>query len=320
MCAMTRFARAAVLGCAAVMILASRPEAQNLGLGSRVTPPNGIGAATSGQADISGDWRTLAHEDTTGHAASFPGEYLAIPLTDAARLRADSWNQSVQTLPEHQCYPHPVQYSEHSASSTSIRIIKEIDPVTQNLIAYRKRGTWMEINRTFWMDGRPHPPEYAAHTFWGFSTGKWEGAMLTVTTTHLKDAYVDMNGIPSSDKATVVEHFVRHGNYLTLATLVIDPVYLAEPYIKTSAFVLDPTIVMAPYPCGPNEVVVEVPRPRGAVPHWLPGTNKYLREFAIREGLPFEATRGYDEALYPEYMEKLKTMKPETAPKPAAAK
>jgi len=40
------------------------------------------------------------------------------------------------------------------------------------------------------MDGRPHPPEYAAHTWQGFSTGKWDGDVLTVTTTHLKIGWI----------------------------------------------------------------------------------------------------------------------------------
>ena len=272
------------------------------------------------QADISGDWQVIEHEDTTGHAADLPGEYLELPLNDAGRLRADSWNQSIQTLAEHQCYPHPLQYAEHGFANSIMRIWKEVDPVTQQVVAYHKRGNWMEPERTIWMDGRAHPPEYVAHTFQGFSTGKWEGAMLTVTTTHLKDGYVSMNGVGSSDIAMVVDHFVRHGTYLTQATVVIDPVYLVEPFMKTSTFVLDPKIPLPRYPCGPNEVVVEIPRPRGQVPHWLPGTNMFLREFAIREELPYEATRGYVEALYPEYMQKLKTMKAEIAPKTAPAK
>jgi len=37
-----------------------------------------------------------------------------------------------------------------------------------------------------WMDGRPHPPEHAAHSWTGFSTGAWDGAMLTVKTRHVK--------------------------------------------------------------------------------------------------------------------------------------
>ena len=45
----------------------------------------------------------------------------------------------------------------------------------------------------------------------GGSTGKWEGDMLTITTTHLKMGWIRRNGIPRSDKATVTEHLVRHG-------------------------------------------------------------------------------------------------------------
>ena len=75
------------------------------------------------------------------------------------------------------------------------------------------------------MDGRPHPPEYAAHTWQGFSTGKWEGDMLTVTTTHLKIGWIRRNGIPRSDKAVLTEHWIRHDNNLTLVSIINDPVY-----------------------------------------------------------------------------------------------
>ena len=42
--------------------------------------------------------------------------------------------------------------------------------------------------------------------------------------------------------------------------------------------------------------------------NYLPGTNKFLDEFARRYGLPFEATRGGAETMYPEYQLKLKDM------------
>ena len=54
----------------------------------------------------------------------------------------------------------------------------------------------------------------------------------------------------------------------------------------------------------------EVPAPEGTVPHWLPGTNPNLRDFAKWYGLPFEATRGGAETLYPEYRSKLRDYKP----------
>ncbi len=54
------------------------------------------------------------------------------------------------------------------------------------------------------MDGRSHPSEYAPHTFMGFSTGEWQGDILTVKTTHIKQGFVRRNGLVQSDLATMV--------------------------------------------------------------------------------------------------------------------
>ena len=78
------------------------------------------------------------------------------------------------------------------------------------------------------MDGRPHPPEYALHTAMGFSTGKWEGDILTVTTDHLKEGWFRRNGLARSDRAVVTEHFIRHDDQLTWVTMVNDPAYLED--------------------------------------------------------------------------------------------
>ena len=55
-----------------------------------------------------------------------------------------------------------------------------------------------------YMDGRPHPSKYAAHTWGGFSTGEWMGNTLKVTTTHVKDGYIRRSGVHRSDKATLI--------------------------------------------------------------------------------------------------------------------
>ncbi len=47
------------------------------------------------------------------------------------------------------------------------------------------------------------------------------------------------------------------------------------------------------------------PLSEDTVPNYLPGENPYLTEFAEWYGLPFEATRGGAEKMYPEYREKL---------------
>jgi hypothetical protein len=261
------------------------------------------------QTDFSGEWRALAHE-----AGGDPriGEYMGLPINDEGRSVAEAWDASVLSLPELQCRPHPLPYAEQTPgnpANAQFRWWKVIDPVTQNTIAYRKRGAWMEPERTIWMDGRPHPPEYAPHTWQGFSTGEWVGGALKVTTTHIKEGFIRRNGVPVSDRTTTTEFFIRHGDYLTSNLYIDDPVYLAEPLVVTGTWILDATIesqLQQRYPCGPNEIVVEVIRAKGEVPHHLPGTNPMLHEVAEKYGLPYEATRGGPEKNYPEYMRTLK--------------
>ena len=142
------------------------------------------------------------------------------------------------------------------------------------------------MDRVIYLDGRPHPPEGAMHTWAGFSTAKWDGDVLTVTTTHLKEGYLRRNGLPRSDKATLVEHWIRHGDFLTVAAIVTDPVYLSEPFIRTTDYELNVHQQVPPYPCG---VVAEIDRPRGAIPHFLPGPIPISTNSAMTTG--FLSTR-----------------------------
>ena len=87
------------------------------------------------------------------------------------------------------------------------------------------------------MDGRPHPPAWAPHTFRGFSTGRFVGNALVVRTTHMKNGALRRgNGVPQSDQATLTEFFVRHGDHLTNVTVVTDPVFLSEPMVRSNDF------------------------------------------------------------------------------------
>ena len=124
--------------------------------------------------DIAGNWGPVFHEDAPERG---PGpelvNYLGIPITDRARLAGLSYDASRFTVPEHQCEVHGVQYIYRGP--LNVRIWEERDPVSQELIAIKQYIDNYEQTRTIWMDGRPHPSEYAPHTWMGFSTGKWEG-------------------------------------------------------------------------------------------------------------------------------------------------
>jgi hypothetical protein len=271
-------------------------------------------APASAQVDFSGEWAPRFWEDQPERVPGPDlGDFTGIPISDAARLRAEAWDASIQSLPEWQCRPHSADYIWRGPSQ--LRISKEVDPVSREITAFH--AEWLRsVDRAIYLDGRPHPPDGALHTWAGFSTGKWEGGhILTIRVTHLKEGYLRRNGLPRSDRATLSEHWIRNGDYLTIVTIVTDPVYLTEPFIRTTDYELSLTQNIPPYPCG---VVQEIDRESGEVPHLLPGTNPYLTEFAARERLPVEATRGGAETMYPDFIQKMRTMSPPPAPKPTA--
>jgi hypothetical protein len=228
------------------------------------------------------------------------GDYLGLPINEAARTRAESYKGSFMTLPEWQC--RPMQGDSIWRGPALVKFTNEYDPVTRRLVAIRQEGS-RSYERPIWMDGRPHPPANAPHDWNGFSTGVWIGDVLTTTNTHIKEGYLERNGVPRSDLATYRQHFIRYDNWLTVVTITYDPVYLTEPFILSSEYELDMRQQMQPYPC---TVVEEIDRPRGVFPHWLPGTNNSVTDFAERYKLPVEAARGGAETAYPEYRLKLR--------------
>jgi cyclase len=261
--------------------------------------------STSAQVLLDGEWAARYHEDQIERIPGPElGDYLGLPINDAARLKAESWDASRLTLPEEQCRVHVSPYIYRGP--LDLRIWSEKNPETQQVIAIRNYlGTYSQ-NRTIWMDGRPHPPAWAPHTWMGFSTGKWEGSTLTVYTTHLKQGWVRRNGLPQSDQATMVEHFIRHDNHLTHVSILTDPVYLTEPLIKSQNFEMNLHGENAQWVYHCRSVVEISNRRKDEVPNYLPGQNPFLTEFPNRYKLPPEAALGGAETMYPEYRNNMK--------------
>ena len=167
------------------------------------------------------------------------------------------------------------------------------------------------------MDGRPHPPAYAPHSWTGFSTGEWIGNTLKVTTTHLKDGYLRRGGPQTSDMYTMTEFITRHDDILTIVTVIDDPIYQDQPYIHSTTYTFDPTFRLNTETCNGPAVAENGGTDRHFVPHFLPGTNKEaLDEWITNGGLiagaaranvdaqdwvHLVAARGGVKTLYPEY-------------------
>ena len=259
------------------------------------------------QIDLSGEWSNITHEDINHRQSVEIGDYTGLPINEAARLKAESWDEAVLATHERQCIPHPVTYAMRGQPG-NIRIGKIDDTDTGQIIAYTIHGTYGRP-RTIWMDGRPHPSERAPHTWAGFSTGKWEANALVVTTTHIKMGWIMRNGVPTSDRATMTERFIRHGNHLVDVIIVNDPVYLSEPFIRTQDWRLNLTGEPNAWgACSPAQIADEIPnQKKGYVPHHLPGTNEHLREFQVKRSVSAEAARGGAETTYPEFASKMKS-------------
>jgi len=256
------------------------------------------------KVELVGSWTMVNDEERLIRIDPGPelGNFTGFPLNAAARQKALAWNSTIQAIPEHQSRPHAGSYSMRGPNP-SPHIGEIIDPISRRLIAYTLTGLFENANRTIWLDGRPHPSDSAERLWTGFSTGEWENGMLHVTTTHFKQMFMQRNGIPVSPYAVMHEYFIRHGDRMMLISQIDDPVYLEEPMVRTSTFRMNPGA--RENAIAEVDVAEEVPGLRqGDVPHYPLGATH--PEYADDNKLPFAATLGGRETLYPEYVEKLK--------------
>ena len=276
-----------------------------------------LAAPAFSQTDIVGEWGNRFHEDFWERRSGLQiGDFTGFAMTEAGRRAAESWNPSWFSLPENQCRPHTSIYGLRGPAD--LRISKEIDPESHQLLAYRIEwnfGSFQEV----WMDGRPHPPDYAPHTWEGFSTGQWLGNMLKVTITHIKAGYLQRNGAPHSDQAVTTEYWERHGDTLLVTSIIEDPIYYEEPVVKTTNWEAQ-DVNIGPFTCGPAQVADETPgQAADTVPHFLPGRNNQIQEFTTQRHVPLDAALGKRETLYPEYLAKMQPVE-RAAVKPAPSK
>jgi hypothetical protein len=269
-----------------------------------------VRAQENSPVDLTGTWRWINHEDERDrNPGAFPGDYRGLPLNDAARMRADTYDEEVNTSSSLlQCRPRTPGYQPKGLDP--MRIDKVTDPLTRQLVAYRISYEKTPGERVIWVDGRSAPSQYALHSWDGFSTGKFRGDTLEITTTHIKESYVRRNGVATSFRATVIEQMSLEEPYLEVTFTVIDPDYLTEPFVRSATYMRAPTLQLPPYPCQPEEYQAGE---KYRVPHYLPGENPYLTESAFKYKVPQEGSRGGAETLYPEWRTKAATLKPPSA-------
>jgi len=273
---------------------------------ARAQQPTPGGAAVDAPAiDLGGYWSPALHEDALERGGgSELGDYAGFALNEAGRLWALSYDPSRLTLKQHQCDAYVSGYQMRATGN--FRVWEEREPDYQRLVAIHVWGQTTEGHRVIWMDGRPHPPAWAPHSFRGFSTGKFVGNALVVETTHMKQGWLRRNGTPQSDQATMVDYFVRHGDHLTNVTVITDPVFLTEPEVRSNDYfrnVADHRNWL--YACDDGEQILD--RAPDKVPNYLFGQQPFANEFEKIYKLPLISGKSGAASTYPEFMAKMKT-------------
>lgn len=265
------------------------------------------------QMDFSGEW-TPVRAQTSGESPQI-GEYAGLPLNNGALRRAEIWDPAIESLPVWQCRPPTGAFVKLGPSA--LRISKLIDRSSREPIAFQ--AEWLRSGSVpIYLDGRPHPPDYAAHTWGGFSTGVWVGDVLKVTTTHLKEGYYRHNGVPQSDRAELSEYLIRRKfrgeDYLTWVVVAEDPVYLTQPLVRSGEYRLDSARELEPYACA---LVKPANGTGDLVPSYLPGANEQLNDFADTHGLPRRVVADGAATMYPEYRAVLAEWQTRATPVPS---
>jgi len=141
----------------------------------------------------------------------------------AAELRAEREATGSGENPEAHCLPMGnMQFHTQGAPRKFVQ--------TPNLLIILYEAS-MGIRQIF-MDGRPSPDNDPQPWFYGYSIGRWDGDDLVVTTTNFRDdEWLDIDGSPLTDAATVTERF-RRPSYgrMEIDITVDDPKAYTEPW------------------------------------------------------------------------------------------
>jgi hypothetical protein len=241
----TSMAGAAVL---AILLPAHTPVAAQ-GRGGRggrgqapATPAGPAPRLANGMPDLSGVWMGGGG---VGERDLKPGDAIVL-LPDAKKL-VDT--RQLKDDPEAHCLPTGVP----RMNPYPWRMVQSID---QKYIFVLFEGN-IHSYRQIFLDGRKHPDD-PDPTWYGHSTGKWEGDTLVVDTVGYNDKFwFGANKLPHTTKLHTIERFTRSdANTLQWDITIDDPGSYAKPFTVRTRAHLEPTWELMEYICQENNTNV----------------------------------------------------------------
>ncbi len=169
------------------------------------------------------------------------------PLTAAAREGRAAYD-AVTDDPVLGCVSPGMPRVMTRSGPYAIRFIRQGEDLVQ-------QNEWFEIGRLIHMDGR-NPPADQPYTPLGYSAGRWDGAALVITTTHIDWPYFQLyglEGVPQSRAMRFVERFTPSDDSATVTYDIsaTDPATFTETvaYEAYVTFRWDPALQFLPYDC-----------------------------------------------------------------------
>jgi hypothetical protein len=194
-------------------------------------PAADAGATAAKVPDFSGVWRvqrgpaapvpkgsTLRWAPAPGELPPFNAEYAA----KYKKVEVSRESGSEETEPEAQCLPPGMPY--FMQAQYGLEIVQGKDKIALF-------SEWMDAYRRIYLDGRKAPADFDP-SYFGYSTGRWEGDTLVVETVGLRaDTVLDRYGSPHSDQLRITERIrLLEPNLLEDKITVTDPKALTKPW------------------------------------------------------------------------------------------
>jgi hypothetical protein len=204
------------------------------GRGNR--PPESPKAAAP--IDVTGYWVANVTTDWRWRMTVPPkGDYQGLPINDAARKVADTWDPAKDEAAGEQCvnYGAPVIMSVperiHITWQDDRTLKLETDAGEQTRMFYfgnpqSQGGDWQGVSHASW--------DMVAGAQ-GFGIGTVPSGSLKVVTTNFKPGYLRKNGVPYSARGKLTEYYdvIKEpdgSQYLVLSITFEDPTYLTTKY------------------------------------------------------------------------------------------
>ena len=178
----------------------------------------------------------------------FPGKSEDHPLTPAARAKMEAYdidrdnplaNCAPKGMPSAMAQPYPIQLVEGDGE-----ILLKIEEYDATRVIHLQDT---------------HNPGDGPHGHLGYSSGRWEGDTLVVTTTDIDFDYFNVLAAPKaisqSDNVHVVETFkLREGGaFLDYTMTVNDPETFTRPLTFNKYWQFRPDAAVEPYVCDEND-------------------------------------------------------------------